>query len=39
MAGTSENSRRIMSNFLGLAKQWGGYNPQGRALPEPELWR
>jgi hypothetical protein len=39
MAGTAENSRRIMSNFLNLAKQWGGYNPQGQALPEPETWR
>jgi hypothetical protein len=25
MAGTPENSRQIMGNFLGLAKAWGGY--------------
>jgi GMP synthase-like glutamine amidotransferase len=24
MAGTPENSRRIMGNFLSLAKAWGG---------------
>jgi hypothetical protein len=37
--GTPENSRTIMTNFLGLAKQWGGYNPRGKevALPEPIL--
>jgi hypothetical protein len=39
MEGTAENSRRIMSNFLNLAKRWGGYNPQGKALPEPGAWR
>jgi hypothetical protein len=39
MAGTAENSRRIMGNFLDLAKKWGGYNLQGKALPEPEPWR
>ena len=30
MAGTPEASRRIMENFLDLAKAWGGYNPKGR---------
>jgi hypothetical protein len=30
--GTLENSRRIMSNFLTLARQWGGYSPNGKAL-------
>jgi len=38
MTGTAENSRRIMGNFLGLAKQWGGYNPNGKALSEPLAW-
>jgi hypothetical protein len=36
MAGRAENSRRIMGNFLALAKAWGGYNLAGRAVPEPE---
>ena len=36
MPGTPENSRRIMGNFLSLAKQWGGYNPAGRIPPAPE---
>jgi hypothetical protein len=30
MAGTPETSRRLMANFLGVAKDWGGYNPKGR---------
>jgi len=30
MSGTLEVSRLIMSNFLALAKQWGGWNPKGR---------
>jgi hypothetical protein len=38
MAGTPANSRKIMSNFLALAKKWGGYNPEGRAVPKPRLW-
>jgi hypothetical protein len=33
MAGTPEASRRIVANFLELAKSWGGYNSKGR------LWR
>jgi anthranilate/para-aminobenzoate synthase component II len=33
MAGTPENSRRIMGNFLRLSKAWGGFNPQGQTLP------
>jgi hypothetical protein len=36
MAGTPENSRRIMGNFLALAKEWGGYNPNGKPIPRPE---
>ena len=38
MAGTPENSRQIMSNFLALAKQWGGYNPKGEIVLAPEAW-
>jgi hypothetical protein len=30
MAGTPETSRRIMANFLDLAKAWGGYNPKNK---------
>jgi hypothetical protein len=30
MDGAPETSRRIMSNFLGLARKWGGWNPMGR---------
>jgi hypothetical protein len=33
LPGTPETSRRIMSNFLGLAKQWGGYQLRGKAVP------
>jgi hypothetical protein len=36
MEGTPENSQKIMGNFLSLAKQWGGYNPNGKPVPEPE---
>jgi hypothetical protein len=35
MAGTLENSRIIMGNFLSLAKQWGGYNTSGQPVPCP----
>jgi hypothetical protein len=35
MEGTPESSRRIMTNFLALARQWGGYNPRGRPVPQP----
>jgi hypothetical protein len=35
MDGTPENSRRIMGNFLSLAKAWGGYNPKGTPVPGP----
>jgi hypothetical protein len=35
MAGTPESSRVIMSNFLDLARRWGGYNPRGRPVPPP----
>jgi hypothetical protein len=36
MAGTPENSRTIMGNFLRLARDWGGYNPRGKPVPLPE---
>lgn len=36
LPGTPEPSRRIMSNFLRLAKEWGGYNPHGKDVPPPE---
>jgi hypothetical protein len=36
MDGTTDNSRKIMSNFLTLAKEWGGYNPKGKPVPEPK---
>jgi hypothetical protein len=29
MEGTADTSRRIMANFLDLARRWGGYNPNG----------
>ena len=35
MEGTPKNSRRIMANFLSLARQWGGYNPKGKSVPQP----
>ncbi len=35
MAGTPENSRRIMANFLALAKTWGGYNDKGKQVKAP----
>ncbi len=36
LPGTPENSRKIISNFLSLAKAWGGYNPEGKPVPEPK---
>jgi len=36
MVGTPETSRKIMGNFLALAKQWGAYNPRARPVPVPE---
>jgi hypothetical protein len=35
MAGTPENSRQIMSNFLKLAREWGGYNPSAEPVAVP----
>jgi hypothetical protein len=35
MKGTPENSAKIMSNFLAIAKAWGGYNPNGKPLSLP----
>ena len=34
-ANTPENSIQIMSNFLKLAKEWGGYNPNAERLQMP----
>jgi GMP synthase-like glutamine amidotransferase len=36
LPGTPENSRKIISNFLSLAKSWGGYNPDGKPVPKPK---
>ena len=36
MPGTTDSSRRIMANFLGIAKTWGGYNEHGQPLPPPQ---
>jgi hypothetical protein len=36
MTGTPESSRRIMANFLQLAKDWGGYNPTAKPVAAPE---
>jgi hypothetical protein len=36
MAGTPGNSQRIMANFLQLAKEWGGYNPNAEPITAPE---
>jgi hypothetical protein len=33
--GTPKSSIAIMTNFLRLAKEWGGYNPKGNAVPAP----
>ncbi len=35
LPGTPETSRRIVSNFLRVAKEWGGYNPAGKPVPPP----
>jgi hypothetical protein len=34
--GCPETARTIMGNFLRLAKAWGGYNPEGKSVPEPK---
>jgi len=39
MAGTPETSRRIMANFLKLAKSYGGDNPAAPAVPPPRKFR
>jgi GMP synthase-like glutamine amidotransferase len=39
LPGTPENSRKIISNFLSLAKGWGGYNPDGAPVREPKKLR
>jgi len=33
MSGTPETSRRVMSNFLTLTKQWGGYHSLENPIP------
>ena len=35
LPGTPENSRLIMSNFLHLAQEWGGYNPHAQPIAAP----
>jgi hypothetical protein len=35
MAGAEETARKIIGNFLRLAADWGGYNPEGVAVPAP----
>ncbi|MBN2021929.1 MAG: discoidin domain-containing protein [Pirellulales bacterium] len=35
LPGAPENSRRIASNFLRLAKQYGGYNPEAPPVAPP----
>jgi hypothetical protein len=35
-AGCPETARAIMGNFLRLAKDWGGYNPDGKPIAEPK---
>jgi hypothetical protein len=36
LAGTAATSRAIMGNFLKLAEEWGGYNPDAKAVAPPE---
>jgi hypothetical protein len=36
MDGTPESARVIMGNFLRLAREWGGYNPDGKPVAEPK---
>jgi len=33
---SAKNSLKIISNFLYLAKTRGGYNPDGKSVPEPD---
>jgi hypothetical protein len=35
MDGAPATARAIMGNFLRLARQWGGYNPEARPVAEP----
>jgi hypothetical protein len=39
MAGTPETSRRIMANFLKIAKTFGGYNPAAQSVSPPRKFR
>jgi GMP synthase-like glutamine amidotransferase len=36
MKGTPESSRQIMANFLGVAQDWGGFNPHATPLAKPK---
>jgi hypothetical protein len=36
MDGTPASARVIMGNFLRLAREWGGYNPEGKPVAEPK---
>ena len=38
LAGAPENARQIMTNFLALAKEWGGYNPHGKVPSSAKDW-
>ena len=35
LPGTPDTSRKIMSNFLRVAKAWGGYNRDAKPLKTP----
>ncbi|HKB41076.1 MAG TPA: discoidin domain-containing protein [Gemmataceae bacterium] len=36
--GTLATSRVIMTNFLKLAREWGGYNPDAKPVPPPRSY-
>lgn len=39
MDGTPETSRILMANFLKVARDWGGYNPQAKPLALPKRYQ
>jgi hypothetical protein len=39
LPGTPASSRKIMSNFLRLAREYGGYNPRARPVPKADPWK
>ncbi len=39
MDGTPDNSQMLMTNFLRLARAWGGYNPQAAPWEPPAPFR